>query len=313
MNRGFGFLLAVPIFIAAIMLVAITTYVKTEQQEFEEYCLSYAVDYATDAAAMELTEGAHLGLDYQDWGRVQVDPDSALRVFETVMLSTYDYPLTDKAFESLASNYMPLFCVAAYDGYYIYSQEKDSSGSWHLTPTQKIPYSYTVGNKFYALNLGLSNCRKLVNGKLTLEQLNAEGISTKEVLYQINSQVSDDLMYRYQRYQTENTIAHIDLGATFYIPQGLTTMTQVNAIEGPTVLALIDNWDVGTLKELSSFSIGGARIEPTRQVACYTDTSGNKWYAYADMVPGSIKLDDVVPGPVQAASKGYHYDFEIMG
>lgn len=323
MNRGFGLILAVPLFLGCLLIIFITGYIQSEQEDFEEYVLAYQVDYATDAATMELLEGAHLGLDYQDWGRVKVDPEDAKSVFETCMLLNMDYPLTDKAREELNVSYMPLFCVCAYDGYYVYDQHRDNAtGDWSLVPTPKIPYSYVPAEdltkpvneqRYYNINLGLVNCRKLLDGALTLEQLVDEGIGTSTVMYEINSQVSDDLMYRYQRYEETNQASHVNLGATFYIPQGLTSMSQVNAIEGPSVIALIDNWDKGTIHELSTFSIGGARVEPTKQVAVYTDANGDKWYAYADLLPGYIIIDDLVPGPQQAAAMGYHYDYNIMG
>ena len=312
MNRGFGFVLAVPIFICAILILMITNYVRTEQENFDEYVLSFQVDYATDAAVGELVEGAHLGLDYQDWGRVRVDPETALRVFETVMLMNDDQPLTDRAFTRFASDFMPLFAVCAYDGYYVYEQYPDNDGGYVLKPTPKLPYSYTVGDTYYALNLGLTNSRRLVDGKLKLVQNAEEGITPDMARYYINSWVSDDLMVRYQEYQRNNQASHVGHGAIFYLPQAMTTFTQVNAIEGPTVIALIDNWQGSTVKELSSFSVGGARIEPTRQVACYYVMENGKtvkYYAYADLLPEGVAIVDLVPGPKQAAEKGFYYDF----
>lgn len=314
MNRGFGFMLAVPIFIAAILVLMMTIYVRDEQEDFDEYVLSYQTDYATDAAVMQLIEGGHLGLDYQDWSRVAIAPDDALKVFESCMLTNLGYPLTDDAYAEFSMNYMPLFCVCAYDGYYVYQLQKDGQ-VWHFVATPKIPYTFVdeITGAHYSLNLGVTNVRKLLDGRLTLEQMDTEGITVAQARYKINSLVSDDLMVRFAQYQRDSEASHVNIGGTFYIPQGMTTMTQVNAIEGPTVIALIDNWQQYSVKELSSFSIGGARIEQTRQVALFRDASGKKWYAYADLIPDGMAIEDMVPGVQQAAEKGYHYSYDFMG
>ena len=319
MNRGFTYILAVPVFFVMVFFTLQLNYVNEEQRLFEEYTLAYAVDYATDAAAQELLETADIGVDYQDWGRINIDPNTALTTFKTMMLMSYDYPLTDKAFTMIEMGYMPVFCVASYDGYYMYTVEKDEESGYHLQGSNKIPYGYQDGDTYYALNLGMDNCRKLSGGKLTINKLAEEGISSADVLFQVNSQVSDDLAYAYQEYQ-ENVSPSGHL-STIYIPQGLTTMTSVNAIDGPTVISIIDDWDINTTHKVDAFSIGGAKLEPQRMVAGYIDkTTGQKLYAYADLLPKWSGDDDyelditkLFTDVVSAAQDGYYYDPVYMG
>ena len=53
MNRGFGFILSVPILFIAILLMLLVHNVQQEQMQLEEYVLKFAIDYSTDAAVEE--------------------------------------------------------------------------------------------------------------------------------------------------------------------------------------------------------------------------------------------------------------------
>lgn len=325
MNRGFGFILAIPIFFIAVFFVLQAQYIQEEQRLYEEYLVNYAIDYATEAAAQELLEQAHIGTDYQDWGRINTDPETAKTTFETMMLLSYNFPMTEKSYAMMESSYMPIFCVAAYDGYYVYTEQENGDNDWALQGTNKIPYGLQKDAETYlALNLGLDNCRKLSNGKLTIEQIADNGLSGDDVLYHINAAVADDLTYRYQEYLHSRAVQKNDPRVEnniIYLPMGLTTMTQVNAIEGPTVISLIDNWDLNTTHEVSAFSIGGAKLEPARMVAGYTDkVTGQKWYAYADLLPAfdpdspyELDIDNMFTSVTEAAKAGYYYDPVYMG
>ena len=327
MNRGFGFILAVPVFFVAVFFLLQVQHIQEEQRLYEEYIINFAVDYATEASAQELLEQAHIGTDYQDWGRINTDPETAKTTFETMMLLSYGFPMTEKSYDMLESGYMPIFSVAAYDGYYVYEAVQNENGYYSLQGTNKIPYSMEKGGAYYALNLGLDNCRMLKAGKLTVEQLADHSISGKDVLFHVNSTVADDLTYRFQQYlhkrAREKNDPRTDNNA-IYLPMGLTTMTKVNAIEGPTVISLIDNWDLNTTHEVSAFSIGGAKLEPARMVAGYTVVDERhgpqKWYCYADLLPGygtdafeDLGIDNLFTSVEAAAEAGYYYDSYYMG
>lgn len=301
-----------PLFFACLIIGYIIQNLKTEDMNFTEYVLALQVDYATDAATAELLEQADLGTDYQDWGRVIVDPDTALDVFTKVMCINYDWPMTDKAMLRMQTSYFPVFCVAAYDGYYIYQRHEAGNGEYYLDSTPKIPYVYTddVNKKYYALNLGYEYVHMLYNGSLTREIMANQGISVKTAQMQVNSQVSDDLMYRYQQV----SIAGNNNVNAVYIPMGLTTMTAVNAIEGPSVIAIVDDWDVQSIKPVDAFSIGGARLEPSRMVAGYQRTDGLFYYCYADLLPDGFvnELTNLFTSVTEAAKNGYYCDPYLM-
>lgn len=310
MNRGFGFVLAIPVFFIAICTMLMVNMVQQEERQLEEYVMTFAIDYSTDAAVAEMLNMAHLGQDYADQGRTNADPEVALTTFLNLMCINYDLPLTEAAKLQIESGYMPLFCVAAYNGYYLYTPAMDSNKGWYLQGSQKRPYSYEVGDKYYALNLGGDNAHLLEGGSLTKVTLASQGISKEEVFRQINSQVSDTLMYEFQKNTGRD-------GAFIYIPSALTTFKQVNPIDGPTVLAFIDGWDFKSNHAVSAFSIGGAKIESARMVAGYerinADGSITKLYAYADLLPPSAHIIDMFTSVEEAARNGFYYDAVFMG
>ena len=91
--------------------------------------------------------------------------------------------------------------------------------------SQKIPYAYEVGDKYYALNTGGDSVHLLQDGHLTKETIQSQGISKDEIYRQINSIVSDALMYQFQETTGRS-------GEFIYIPSDLTTFKQVNPITG---------------------------------------------------------------------------------
>ena len=84
---------------------------------------------------------SHLGQDYADQGRTNADPEVALTTFINLMCVNYDLPLTEKSKMQIESGYISVFCVAAYNGHYMYTPTEDSEGGWYLQGSQKIPYA----------------------------------------------------------------------------------------------------------------------------------------------------------------------------
>lgn len=310
MNRGFGFILSVPILFIAILLMLLVHNVQQEQMQLEEYVLKFAIDYSTDAAVEEMLSMSHLGQDYADQGRTNADPEVALTTFINLMCMNYDLPLTEKSKMQIESGYIPVFCVAAYNGYYMYTPTEDSEGGWYLQGAQKIPYAYEVGDKYYALNTGGDSVHLLQDGHLTKETIQSQGISKDEIYRQINSIVSDALMYQFQETTGRS-------GEFIYIPSDLTTFKQVNPITGPTVISFIDGWDFKSGHAISAFSVGGAQLETARMVAVYeginSDGTTTKLYAYADLLPEGTHIIDMFTSVEEAARNGYYYDPVYMG
>lgn len=305
MGKGFAIILFAPILFIALSLVAMVSIIQLEDTKLNEYVMSFAIDYSTDAATAEMLEAPNLGQDYGDAGKLNTDPDVALTAFVNFMCMNYNLPLTENAKMQVEDTYIPIFCVATYDGYYVYRQRMGMDGGVYMQSSLKMPYTYAVGDKYYALNLGVENALKLYNGHLTKVLLKNEGIAEEEVYRQINNHISDDLMYEFQKTTGR--------GHEFlYLPSKLTTMTKVNPVKGPSVLAFIDKWDIDTVHELSSFSIGGARIDKARMVAGYTgenkDGTQIKLYCYADLLPKGAPVDEMFTTVEAAAKAGYYYD-----
>lgn len=308
MNRGFVFLLTVPILFLAMSFLLLVQTIQQEERQLEEYVLTFALDYATEAATEEMTNMAHLGQDYQEDGKTYVDPDVALDTFLTLMCMNYDLPLTDTAKLQIESSYLPVFCVAAYDGYYLYTQCSDGEGGVRLYSDPKKPYSYAEGSKCYAFTLSEDYTYVLEGGSLTRKTLSDCGLNRAGVNRIINSSVSDAVTYAFQ-------VATGRTGDFVYLPSALTTFKQVNPITGPSVIALVEGWDVGTAGTLSAYSIGGARVETTRMVAGYRvlnpDGSSTLLYAYADVLPSTFDTDTIIEmftTTDEAATAGYYCD-----
>lgn len=146
-----------------------------------------------------------------------------------------------------------------------------------------------------------------VYAKFTIQ---SQGISKDEIYRQINSIVSDALMYQFQETTGRS-------GEFIYIPSDLTTFKQVNPIAGPTVISFIDGWDFKSGHAISAFSVGGAQLETARMVAGYeginSDGTTTKLYAYADLLPEGTHIIDMFTSVEEAAKNGYYYDPVYMG
>ena len=77
--------------------------------------------------------------------------------------------------------------------------------------------------------------------------------------------------------------------------------------------------DFNTSKKLTAFSLGGAKLDNTRMVACYK-RNNKKMYCYVDLIPSTVAsvsniekwADHVVNTIEEAAGLGYSCDYELM-
>ena len=81
MNKFLALINMLGVFFLAAMFLGFTNYTVKSQEELKLLHLSYAVDYAVDAATAQLLSTPDLGLDYGDEGKVDLDPNAALDVF----------------------------------------------------------------------------------------------------------------------------------------------------------------------------------------------------------------------------------------
>lgn len=315
MNRWFSIMLLLPIWFAVIVYLSVLSFFRLENQALEDWRLKQVVNNCTDSAIEELLEASDLGMDYNDWGNFNADPELALKDFVDTFLLNYDIPLNDTNRDLVKTKYIQALCVAGYDGYYIYDHRKTMDGGGaELVSSPKMPYLWRderIAGRYvtYALNMGFDKCYKITDATITKD---AMPISQKEALKIINTRISDDLMERVDRAYKNGWTSSVN------IPTDLTTVKSVNPISSPTVLAFVDNVDITSFKPVNAFGIGGSRAQMARPVAAYkrlNNATGEwtKYYSFTDLLPPGINndrslIDDVYMSPEDAASNGYYHD-----
>ncbi|GMQ55939.1 hypothetical protein AN1V17_03310 [Vallitalea sediminicola] len=314
-----GIALLICLYYIGGLIIFSTSYIKKDLQEFEQLRLSFAVDYASDAAIWELLNSKDLSMDYSDTNYLSADPKLALETFVDVFSANYglNFDETNKA--HIKMNFIPAFVVAMYDGYYVatptlvnndynYPENEINNGDWDLLFGPKLPYTYEYNGSTYALNMSGENALKINKNMLSTHKDLPPGISSKEDnLGEISRIISSNISYTVNKLNETNT----RWANTFYIPRNLTTYTGVNSIEGPSVLALVQNVDLATLRPISAFSVAGSKIQKARMVAGYT-RDGTKYYCYADKLPTFINVENLYPTIKEAATAGYYCDIKYM-
>ena len=317
MSKVFSLLMIIPIWFIAMLYLATITFYRVESQSIEDWRIKTVVNYCTDSAIEELLEASDLGMDYADWGKFHADPDLALKDFVDTFLLSYRLPLNNENREMIKTNYIQAFCVAGYDGYYIYDHRNAENGGYTLVGSPKIPYLYADTTKpgryvTYALNMGNQRCYKLTDATITQAP---SPVSDSECMKIINTRISDDLMERVDRAYTNGWLQSV------YIPTSMTALTRTNPVQSPTVMAFMDNIDLDTMYKVQAFGIGGSRAKVARPVSAYIreDANGNmvNYYSYTDLLPDRINNDpafikEVFMSPEDAAEAGYHHDTLYM-
>lgn len=313
MSKVFSLFLFVPLFFIMMTSVMWMQFYQYQEQEVADDELKAVVNYSVDSAIEELLEAADLGMDYADWGKMKVDPKLALDDFINTFLMNYDMPITDDNKSLVRSAYMPVFCVAAFDGYYMYDRQKvNKEGDFELLSSPKIPYTYNKGQYTYALNMGFNKCYAVLDNSVIWTN---NPIGKKETLKIINTRISDDFASRVDSAYKNGWASSV------FIPAGIAEVSRTQPIQSPAVLAFVDNVDLYMGHNISCFGIGGARVKTVRAVAAY-QRDGTKYYAYADLLPAelfntdgspvSTYIEDMFSTVQDAAQAGYHHDTLYM-
>lgn len=288
--------------------ISFINYDLDSREQFEERRLDLMVNNGTDAAALQLRlQTGDLNLDYKTEGAFEVNPLIAKAAFGQVMSSAYD--LTDnERRDYFMRNYVPLFMVCAYDGYF--TLEKGPEDTLYFS--QKFPYKYKKGYDTYLLNLGY---RKYDILKSTGELLRSEddddedtsALTYNEEKEAVNNLISDTLNTKLQN------IEGLNQKGKFYIPYALTSITAANPVEQTTVFAYVKDFDLGVYsKKLKSFSIGGSKLKLNNPVVGFKWFNNGKeelGYCYYDDLPKDINIFDKASfdSPKEAAEHGYYY------
>ena len=316
MNRFFSVLLAVPLFFVLVCFVGAHLVLRAEYNEFEEYRLEVTNNYCTDAAVGEILSSDDLDQDYTTGDKVTVNPDIARDTYLSVLALSYDQAITRESLKMLSSQYLDLMVVVGYDGYYVYENtgyvDKDDYDGKKYDPkaTPKLPFTYVDGvGTMYTFDLGFEEALMLKDNGIERVPL---PINKSQALTILNTRINDEINYR---------LGNRSLGMV-NIPIETTTVGTVNNnIEDVSVIALINNVNLTTSHRINAFSIGGARINQTRMVACYK-RGGKPYYCYVDLIPDSVPginkakpyewADHVVTSIDEAASLGYSPDIEFL-
>lgn len=333
MKRIGVFLLVALVYVSGL-LIYFAGYTKKDILEFERLKLSYAVDYATDAAILNLLLSQDLDMDYTDKGYISADPDMALEAFVDTFLFNYGVATDDTNREHVKMNFMPVFVVAMFDGYYMgtqklvenrnnYPEGSINDGNWALQFSPKLPYTYVSGGASYALNTGGDYSFKMSGNILSKQYGLPPGLTSKDnIRREITRIICADISYQIDKVNETNP----NWANTFYIPGDLTTLSNVNPIDGPSVLAVVQNVDFATSRKIGAFSVGGAKIKATRMIAGYTRDS-QKRYCYADKLPSPdpvtgkprdpdtgelLDVENIYYTMKEAAKDGYSFDIKYM-
>ena len=226
MNKFIGIVSLVGIFFMMIMMLAFNNYSQKARMETKNVHLTYAVDYATDAAVDALLDSPDLGMDYGTEGKIELDPNKALDVFVDTFLLNYGLPASAQNRELVRSNYMPVFVVATYDGYYMASLENVKSAvdapenapidiDQTLIFYPKMSYKYVNGGVSYALNFGAKDYLSISGSTMAKGTGYPPGLNSKEeVLAEINKVISTDIAYRIETLNELNP----NYANSFFIP-----------------------------------------------------------------------------------------------
>ncbi|GKU77576.1 hypothetical protein [Paenibacillus sp. L3-i20] len=322
MGKAFGIINLISVLFFSALLIGYMNYISKERDEIERLKLSYAIDYASDAAAINMLKTADLDMDYTKEKYFQVDPTLALDTFLDVFCLNYDlFPtLSNKAY---VQEYIPVAAVTGYDGYYIASQQviRTSSGDypegkakdleWGLVFEMKRPYSYEHNGVNYALNMGFRNTVALKDYQMVrLEGLPLTDngrMSTRDAKDLINTTVSNEMAHRINLINDANP----NWRHNFFIPNQIATFNSVNPIEGPSFLVLVQNLKMNTTRAISGFSVSGTSVEMRRMVVGYV-RDGVNYYTFADRVPAGVTVDELFYTINEAASNKYYPDLETL-
>lgn len=315
--------------------------------EFEQRQMDLQVNYAVDASVHDmLYNGTHLNTDYADWGNMTTEPEVTLDTYVAVLLRNIGWSDTEQNRMDLIDGSIPFFCVATYDGYYMYCKQQDhysyhlldgtEEEIWHypMIWTPKIPYSETIvinqmdGIFEYNLyNLGFETYTRVwreddgsgsYNGNMHLDMalpLAKSGGASGSVSMArsvINNTLTDacnSALYL----GLENSI-----DKSWYLPATFSQWSNNNPVESPTVLTYLNRTDGHTQYSIVTFGIGGAKITDAEFCICYTDPSyGGKLYTWSTNREelktkyGITNIEYVFSTAKEAAENGYFFDLRF--
>lgn len=267
----------------ALLVVVTYTYQGNSEREFEEIRLQRAVNVSVDAAIEDILM-AHPNVDLFN---MVVDPDRVSDVFFNTFLISYDMAQSEENKQTLYT-YVPLLVLLLDDGFYVGQGGYTDDGThWDWRWSDKIPFTLYEGNNVWALRISNENVRRY-NWNYPTDSSYFEF----EISYP-DKKVSDRIIAQHimsvvASYINQANEASRSFSNQFYIPAEFIAEYQAANIQGPTLMAFMQNVDLFSRKPIEAFGIGGAQLQLLRRVVAWTDGSGNKWYCYHDQYAGAL-------------------------
>lgn len=307
MNRYFWVLLALPVALYGFFIaIYFDTLIEMSDAADAEYA-NIVANSCADAATAELLDTADIGVDYENYEEITIDPEKAIYEYGANLAIALGYQPTQEMVDIVLRDYVKVLYVCGYDGYYVYQVElSGDEKERHLQGTFKLPYTYVDEStgSVYALALNGNECWELteIDGTAYLRREQESPLSKDLVNAYINKRISDDMNKRV------STMRQNGWSNQILLPAQMSSITTTNPVTGPTVLALVDG-----IGSTTSFGIGGTKLTNSRPVVGY-ERDNQLYYAYSDLLRGDERngiiatfdsIDD-------AAAAGYHFDPVIM-
>lgn len=321
-----GFPLA--ILIDCIVFVNFFAWQQQALYEFDQRQMDLAVNYAADAATQEmLANGTHLGTDYANWGEMVVEPELALDVYLAVLIRNLGWADSEENRQALIESSMPFFCVAAYDGYYMYSMQHEvlntglvDNDVYEMRWTPKLPYSESIKTGSGSYNYYLYNLGDSVYGMFSEDRPN---VIKMDYTLSMTSEGPGSVSRAHTVVNTTLTNAcnsalftglEGDVDAEIYIPSSFSEWSNSNPVQSPTVLVYMTRPDNRTAYDVVTFGLGGSKIDDAQFCICYR-YNGQKLYTWADkreeVLARGSSIEKVTTSPEEAARSGYYFDITL--
>ncbi len=313
------------ILMGVFMFINFTLWYQVSVYEFEQRQMDLQVNYAVDAAVQEmLANGTHLGTDYADWGSMTIEPEVALDTYLAVLIRNLGWADSEENREDLIESSMPFFCVATYDGYYMYMRQQEKVNGVTTYPhvwTPKLPYSDLVADPshpgmytYYFYNVGETSYGTYTeyNNKVKYDNVLNATASGPGSLERAQEVVSDTLTDACNSALYIGLMGEVD--NELYIPASFSQWSNSNPVKSPSVLTYMSRSDETTKYDKVTFGIGGAKIDDAQFCICY-QYNGVPCYTWADNRAevesrGSV-VERVTTTPEDAAKAGYYFDFTL--
>lgn len=311
------------VILIAIMLISFNKITAVNDRQFEQLRLSYAVDYATEAAFRSAISTDSIGTDYANGGMVEVEvnPSLVLDTFCHVLALSYDLSPSDYNFIKIEQSIVTGF-IAAINGYYvleIVEQDNDTTDKnlgedYRLSWGVKRPYlvydelacglcakTHTrlfavslvndKNNEFIPEGRYCFNCGDYDNVQEyepLRERDNFDGttLTRAKIKQAISKNLTEDLNYAIH---ARNLMSTYDEVRTLYIPSS-DSMTAINDIESPSLGIIFQDSTFLSGYNMDVVSVGGVKVKPRTQIIGFTvqgDATNTLYYCYAGQQLGT--------------------------